>query len=198
MPTVWELSGVALGVIGILLAVPPFFQMKYGRPVLEATLGHSTICDGAYKLLFALVWNRPIRGRTLAWLGVTRSPIAELMASVEVSESGSGRIVSPMTPIDIGDLSKVWRPAVEFPASTAGKIVSFVMSDQKSGEVVLFKKPRLQLAPGQYRARVRFSVEGIPFECDRDFLVQSVAPFLNWQGVTDSTVVPMRVRRSKS
>lgn len=195
MPTPWELVGIVLGAIGAVstfIAVPAYCQMKYGRPTLEVNLTHINLSGGPYKILCALIWNKPVQGKFLRRLGVTRTPIEELMAALEIRETGSGRVVSPMTAIGIGDLSGSAFPMVRFPASGAAKAACLIKTDERSGEVALFKGGGQTLAPGQYRARIRFSVEGVPFECSRDFVVQDVPPHLNWRGVGDLTVTPIR------
>ena len=80
-----------VGVVAMLMAAPPFFQMIYGRPKIRIRFD-STIERG-FNVLLCNVYNQPVTNFFLKKLGVTRTP-TDVFASFDVREHGTNKIIA--------------------------------------------------------------------------------------------------------
>lgn len=83
--------GIGIGLAAVAMAVPPLFQMIFGRPQLEFTADEFTGPDG--KLLLIAVKNKKTKSRFLRKIGVERE-VGNLLAYLDIQEQGTGRFVA--------------------------------------------------------------------------------------------------------
>jgi hypothetical protein len=82
---------ILIGILALVMAVPPLLQMFYGRPRLEFTTDEFTGPDG--KLLLVAIKNKKTENRLLRNLGVQRE-IGDVLAYLDIQEQGSGRFIA--------------------------------------------------------------------------------------------------------
>ena len=80
--TVLAIAGLVIGLIAMVMAIPPLLQMFFGRPKIEFEADEFTGPDG--KQIILSIKNRPIASRLLRMLGVTRD-VANVLAYFEYS-----------------------------------------------------------------------------------------------------------------
>ena len=90
--------GAGLGTAAIILAVPPFIQMYFGRPRLKTEF--ERYVQEYERPLLMFLKNPPVN-RFLAALGITRDSIQSLTVQFQVSEAGSGEIEIPIRQVRI-------------------------------------------------------------------------------------------------
>jgi hypothetical protein len=157
-----ELLNLAIGVVALLvaivavvIAVPPFAQMSYGRPKVRLLFDVST--EQGAKLLLCAIHNLPVSS-VLRKIGVTRTP-TEVFASFDIREHGTNKIIVNSfrarlmdgRSADIMGLKLVARP---------GPPLVFVVVEQKDREATAINYEPMQsakvtLSPGEYFADVR-------------------------------------------
>ncbi len=82
---------LVVGIVAMVMAAPPFFQMIYGRPKIRIRFD-STVERGV-NLLLCNIYNLPVTNFFLKMLGVTRSP-TDVFASFDVREHGTNKIIA--------------------------------------------------------------------------------------------------------
>jgi hypothetical protein len=80
--------GIVIGLVALAVAIPPLFQMLYGRPRLEFLTDEFTGPDG--KSLLIAIKNQPTRSRFLRKIGVERE-IGNVLAYLDIQQQGTGQ-----------------------------------------------------------------------------------------------------------
>jgi hypothetical protein len=83
--------GIVIGLVALAVAIPPLFQMLYGRPRLEFLTDEFTGPDG--KSLLIAIKNQPTRSRFLRKIGVERE-IGNVLAYLDIQQQGTGLFVA--------------------------------------------------------------------------------------------------------
>ena len=60
--------GIVIGVLAIAMAIPPLFQMMFGRPNLAFEADEFTGPEA--RILVLAIKNPPVRNKFLRWMGV--------------------------------------------------------------------------------------------------------------------------------
>jgi hypothetical protein len=84
-----------------LVALPPTFQMIFGRPRLRTEFKEDI--TGAGKRLICEISNVPVRSRSLRFIGVRRDAAA-ILADFQVREVGTNKVIVNMTRALLADL----------------------------------------------------------------------------------------------
>jgi hypothetical protein len=87
--------GIVLGVGAIILAVPPFFQMLFGRPDIAFETADFTGPKG--RTLSIKIKNRPVTNRLLRSIGVERE-VGDILAYIGIQKQGTNEIIVPAIP----------------------------------------------------------------------------------------------------
>jgi len=83
--TALAIVGIVLGLVAIAMAVPPMFQMLYGRPQLEFATDEVHVADGAGKVLLIAITNKKTENRFLQMIGVERE-IGNVLAYFNIQD----------------------------------------------------------------------------------------------------------------
>jgi hypothetical protein len=89
--TALAIVGIVIGLAAVAMAIPPLFQMIFGRPQLEFKADEFAGPDG--KLLLIGVKNERIKSRFLRKIGVERE-VGNLLAYLDIQEQGTGKFVA--------------------------------------------------------------------------------------------------------
>jgi hypothetical protein len=144
--------GIALGLLALIVGVPPFIAMFWGGPRLALSLEQSDEKGGRF-LLCAVV-NKAVGNRFLRIMGVTRQS-AHIEPFLDVHRAGKPEVVAAMIKPLLNSHSKIKQRIMElmppFPASfniaVSGKSGTFVQHPNSD-------KKTITLVAGDYRAEV--------------------------------------------
>jgi hypothetical protein len=152
------LVALAVAVVAVMIAVPPFAQMIHGHPNIRLAFDTST--EQGAKLLLCAIHNLPVNSWFLRKIGVTRTP-TEVFASFDIREHGTNKIIANSFRARLMDgrnpdatgLILVARP---------GPPVVFVVIEQSDREARAINYAPMQggtvaLPPGEYFADVRLA-----------------------------------------
>ena len=89
--TIIGVFALIVGVVALLFALPPFFQMMSGGPKVRVSFDDTT--ERGVRFLLCSVHNLPIRNWALKTMHVTRTP-TEIFAMFDIREHGTNRIVA--------------------------------------------------------------------------------------------------------
>ena len=183
-PAKWESVGMVLAGVGILMAAPTLFDKIWGSPKLSAEFENDAQGEGRSLVVF--LKNLPVTGLVKV-LGVRRETIASLVASLRVSEVGSGRIIIPVLQARIysdSDVTDSGRDRTTLPPtySVGAGIVVATWDIQNKRVVVPPSRthPETVLPEGYYEAQILFFVNGDKIEHSRRFRVGPAADDLRW------------------
>lgn len=156
------------------MAIPTFFQMKYGRP--SFTMEFDTSADS--NTLFCKVTNVPITHWWLRWIGVKREAAQGVAALVEVNEIHNKRLFQKyMAKINTGDTRAV---RVTIPPSHLHSHISLV-------EIFHGKEPRLTddeqklLPEGVYIVKVTLNAGEDILSCENILVVKTEGVRAYWE-----------------
>lgn len=149
--------GLLFGLIALVMAVPPAFQMFWGGPKLR--LDFRELNGSEIKRLFCSISSVPIQNRMLRRIGVRRDP-AVVSATFRICEAGSNRVVldtAQANLIEIGSpqsrgsiVATIHHPdfGVTFDCAFHGK-------DRDHADALdPFKNTVVPLPPGRYRVDI--------------------------------------------
>jgi hypothetical protein len=166
------IAGVILGVLAIVMAIPPLFQMFFGRPKLTFEADDFTGPDG--RILVINAKNDPVRNRFLRWLGVERES-TELLAFFDIQELGTGKILvravsGLMQCVPLRTIGPVARSFVGFSVG-----LTVIGTRQGHAHIV---DPRHQqggipIAPGHYLARITIIRGQYSYKIDQRFRIET-------------------------
>ena len=83
--------GVAIGLPALVMAVPPFIQMVFGRPDLE--VGYENFTGSDAKQLMVTLKNKTISGKHLRQIKVERET-GDVMAHFHIRDAGTHKFVA--------------------------------------------------------------------------------------------------------
>jgi hypothetical protein len=86
------ITGIAIGVVALMMAAPPLFQMIWGKPKVSAKFEVSNLEPSGGKQLRCYISNTPVQNRFLNAMGVVRQPI-EIFAIYSIYEFGSNKCI---------------------------------------------------------------------------------------------------------
>jgi hypothetical protein len=90
LDTYLAIAGIVIGLAATVMAIPPLFQMMFGRPRLEFHADDFTGPDG--KLLLIAIKNTKTKSRFLRKIGVERE-VGNVHAFIDIQEQGTNRFV---------------------------------------------------------------------------------------------------------
>jgi hypothetical protein len=96
---------LAISIVALLLALvalPPTFQMFFGRPCLRTRFTEQITADG--KLLLSEISNAAVRSKVLRSIGVRRES-ATVFADFRVREVGTEKIIVDTTRTLLSDIA---------------------------------------------------------------------------------------------
>lgn len=170
----------AIAIVAILMAMPGLLQRIYGAPEIAIRFGKAE--DEGYRFLTCEMINVPITKGLLGWLRVRREPAQDVVASFQVREEGTNRIVCPWNTVDIKTEGGVLQRRVELPASWVS--VEFVIVDFRGemGKVNVCKGPKefQPLPMGAYKAEIKVTTGNRVFEAENAFVVSDSYPLARW------------------
>lgn len=144
--------GVVLGVGAIIMAVPPLFQMLFGRARLIFEAHDFTGTDG--RILVLAIKNPPVRNRFLRSLGVERET-GKVISFFDIQELGTGRIIAQGVrgQMQTVHLRELGLEGQSMPGFTVGITVLATRNGQAS---IISGHPEeiRDLPPGHYVARI--------------------------------------------
>jgi hypothetical protein len=175
--------GLALAFLSLpalLLALPPYLDLRYGVPAVELRFSDRTMVGAPRdtKVLECHVFNPPITQPLLRRLDIHRKE-AEITAAVMIRGDGSNRYVTEFVPIISlmgGGRSTTQRVTVresEEPALIA------IVADENAEIVLDPLRERLPLLPGAYWADVTVNYGVKRVEGSRAFVVSAEGD-LSW------------------
>jgi hypothetical protein len=190
-PDNWELVGIILAGMGLLMGAPSMLQMAMGRPKL--ILDFDRVVEGKKRYLALFLKNQqlgnPLEGKKSIWrkLGVKRDTIESLTISFRVSEVGTGKIHIPIMqariysnadPSEIGTWRTTLPPTLSF--ETSAMIATW--DDNKKKAIVLGDRTRsfVELSKGIYEIITIIAIDGEPQNYSRQFVVGDTADDLTW------------------
>jgi hypothetical protein len=153
--------GVGLGVPALAVAIPPFFQMMWGRPQLEIQFVEFTGTDG--KDLMCSILNKPVKNRFLKAVGVRRDS-GDLNASFDLLEEGSGKLLLRAMTANIHDATARVNALVvrSRPHFHCGFSV-ILCRDNKTFVHDPRQQALIEIPSGHYRARVLVVCDDQPY-----------------------------------
>jgi hypothetical protein len=83
-------GGIFIGLVAILMAAPPIFQMIWGAPKIAISVGKA---DSEMKALIFNVSNKPVKSWVLRKMGVRRQS-TEVVGSLWITQEHKGEIVA--------------------------------------------------------------------------------------------------------
>lgn len=149
-PGQWEWIALVLGGVSFLMAISPFFQMIWGRPSL--TLDFQRRSNPIS--LECFIYNLPVKNKLLTWLGVRRESTGGIIASYELRESGSDRIMRELHVTEIWTRMGEESDSVSTPASLLPLRVPIVVVDTSGQARVGMPHELRELPLGTYTARI--------------------------------------------
>ncbi len=161
-----------LSVPALLLALPPYLDLKYGVPAVQLRFTDRTMVGMMRdtKVLECHVFNPPIEQPLLRRLGVHRKE-AEITATVLIREQGTNRYVTEFVPIISlmgGGRSTTQRVVLR--ESLEPALIAIVADE--NAEIILDPlQERLPLPPGEYWADVIVNYGVKSVEASRAFAV---------------------------
>jgi len=168
-----------IALVVAIMALPTIFQMIWGKPKLMILFGVKEIPDG--KILQCELVNPPIRNKLLKRLGIRRVTAEDIMGRFYIEEYGSRRVVFP------GEVPKIithngteGHQRIGLAASFFPAIFGIVLSSYTDKRVYVFEEQETVLPPGKYCACIHVTMEGKPFEKQRNFVVSQTHPFAYW------------------
>jgi hypothetical protein len=84
--------GIVIGLIAVVIAVPPLLQMLYGRPRLEFSFDEFTGPNDDGKQLLIAIKNKRTESRLLRKIGVERT-VGNVLAYFDIQEQGTNRFI---------------------------------------------------------------------------------------------------------
>jgi hypothetical protein len=115
--------GIVIGLIAVVIALPPLLQMVCGRPHLEFEAQEFMGPDGSKQLIIAIK-NKMIENSLLRKIGVERVS-GDITASFDIQEQGTGKFIQK----DVSGLMHTPRTretgllARAFPGFTVGVVI---------------------------------------------------------------------------
>jgi hypothetical protein len=145
-----------VAIVAVVIAVPPFAQMIYGRPKVKLSFDVST--EQGAKLLLCTIHNLPIVSWFLRKIGVTRTP-TEVFAAFDIREHGTNKIIVNSFRACLTDGRDASLAALTLVARPGPPIV-FVIVEQrdraaKAINYAPMQRAEVTLPPGEYFADVR-------------------------------------------
>jgi hypothetical protein len=161
--------GTILGLVAIVLAVPPLLQMLFGRAVFSFEADDFTGPDG--RILVLAIKNQPVKGRLLRWMGVEREA-ADIIAFFGVQEHGTNKIIAHSVPglLQCAPLRQLGLQARALPGFSVGLTV--VSTRDGNASIVDARPDKLvHIDPGQYVARIAVVRGQLTYRIDQSFTV---------------------------
>ena len=156
--------GLVVGVIAFVMAIPPLLQVIYARPLIDIQFGNQSLqVDGQeVNFLRGELRNLPITSRWLRKLRIRRLPAEDVIASFEIREYGTRKMVWPKTIPEINRHSGIAYQRIHLPASLVPATFPIVGVLKTSGYVCPSgeKGPDSKLAVGEYEVFVNVQIDG--------------------------------------
>lgn len=177
-----------VGVVGFLIAMPPFTQMIWGRPKLSFSYNEQLDENGAVVALMFSMQNKPIRKNdgwrmaALHALGVRRDSARDVVAVLNIQEGDTREKVFGALP-EINTYSSLSGQHVSLPPSFVPATFGVAIIATNTGQVKPGLDPSIEqiLSNGLYVVLVTVDVEGIRvYAGKRSFVVKDTTPFLYW------------------
>jgi hypothetical protein len=161
--------GTILGLVAIVLAVPPLLQMFFGRADFTFEADDFTGPDG--RILVLAIKNEPVKGRFLRWMGVEREA-ADIIAFFGVQEHGTNKIIAHTASglLQCAPLRQLGLQARALPGFSVGLTV---VSTRDGNASVVDARPEkiVPVDPGHYVARIAIVRGQLTYRIDQSFTV---------------------------
>jgi hypothetical protein len=166
-----------------MIALPPVFQMVWGRPNVDVIFSDSKDESNQRKYLHCQIVNLPLENRLLQKLGVYRRPIDDVHAFFSVEDIKTHKIVV----IDI--MASIYTTqnaeqmiSVSLPASTIPALINLVeaRNDGYTNTIAHYEAKNIKLPVGEYRAFIRVKTSEKEREFRRNFFVGNKQEDLHW------------------
>ena len=152
-----EIAGLILGLVALVIAIPPLLQMVYGRPKIRVGFDMST--EQGAKLLLCNIYNRPITNWFLKKIGVTLTP-TDVFASFDIREHGTNKIIASAFRARLHD-AKANTTGLSLAAKPSLPVVFVVIEHDDKGAITIDHAPsqtkELRLELGEYFADVKIA-----------------------------------------
>jgi len=161
---------IALGVVAIIMAAPPLFQMFFGRTRLRFEADDFTGPDG--RILVLAIKNSPITSKFLRLIGVERET-GNISAFFDVQEIGTGRIIARSISglMQTTHLREMGLEARTIPGFTVGLTIIGTRNGQ--AHVVAAKSDPIPISAGHYAAHIAVIRGQDVYRIDQSFRVGS-------------------------
>ena len=141
----------------------------------------SFVEEESYKALQCEIFNRPVENRILRLLGVRRAVAEDVVASFELREAGTQRVVVLGVVPEIVTYTGAAAQRVRLPSSRLPGNFAVVIWDNTSRKVTPGARGITQvIAAGQYVARVAVAKERKSISFQREFAVGDTRRSLFW------------------
>jgi hypothetical protein len=182
----WEwvaLIALVVGFLGLILAIPPFFQMLWGRPHIEVEC--ATRDELLLRVLICNVFNRRVSNWLLVRLLNVRRDSATITASIRITNEETVQIVSRFChPSTDGDDVKVVN--LTLPAGFVPARILIVRAIEDSA-ITYNENTIIQLRPGTYRLEMVVWAGEENFPGSKLFVVTANGLHSHWV-LDDSTI----------
>jgi hypothetical protein len=156
--------------VAVAMAIPPLFQMMFGRPRLTFEADEFTGPEA--RILVLAIKNQPVKNRFLKWLGVERES-GDIIAFFDIQELGTGKIlVRTVTgSLNCAPLRTISLQARSLPGFTVGMTVLATRNGQ--AEIVDGRGKTHPISPGHYVARMAIMRGQDTYRIDQPFRVST-------------------------
>jgi hypothetical protein len=164
--------GLVLGVGAIIVAIPPLFQMIFGRTRLTFEADDFTGTDG--RILVIAIRNPPVTNRLLRSIGVEREA-SNVSAFFDIQEMGTRKIVvrGVTGQMQTTNLRQIGLEGCSMPGFTVGLAVVGVRNGQAQ---IINAHPEESIAipPGHYIAHIAVVRGQDTYRIDQSFRVSTI------------------------
>jgi len=170
--TALAIVGIALGLAAIAMAIPPLFQMLFGRPRLSFEADDFTGPEG--RILVIAIKNAPVANKFLRALGVERET-GEVSAFFDIQEQGTGKLIARSVTglMQTTNLREVGLLARSMPGFTAA--VTVISTRQGHAQIVDANPEKIAPLPvGHYIAHIAVVRGQDTYRIDQTFRVAQV------------------------
>ena len=175
-----------ISVIALVLAIialPPVFQMVWGRPNVDVIFSDSKDKRNQRKYLHCQIVNLPLENRLLQRLGVYRRPIDDVHAFFSVEDIKTHKMVVTDIMASIYTTQNAEQMiSVSLPASTIPALINLVeaRNDGYANTIAHYEAKNIQLPLGEYCAIIRVKTSEKGKEFRRNFFVGNKQEDLHW------------------
>lgn len=181
MASVWQWVFAVIGMVALIMAIPSFLQMFFGRPNILIAFFENETYPGRRILQLELV-NSPILNVLLRHLGVRKEPAQEVVVRVEIRRRHNGELIGIPYVAGINVSGDSFIMNTSMPASSIARNVPLVYWDEETREAFSCSglEKRDLLPQGEYLAVIEIRSDNRIIRVGRLFYVHDNRGYVRW------------------